>query len=47
MRYFEGDTKRLQKSGVLTLIEDGRIVKMEEKLEKPESNWCCPPFYIY
>lgn len=47
MCYFEGDTKRLQKSGVLTLIEDGRIVKMEEKPEKPESNWCCPPFYIY
>ena len=20
---------------------------MEEKPEKPKSNWCCPPFYYY
>lgn len=47
MRYFEGETKKLQKSGVLTLADDGRVVKMSEKPQEPESNWCCPPFYIY
>lgn len=46
MRYFEGDTKRLQKSGVLTLVEDGRIVKMEEKPEKLESN-CAVRRFIF
>lgn len=47
MRYFEGETKKLQKSGVLTIKDDGRVIKMSEKPQEPESNWCCPPFYIY
>ncbi|MGN0182103.1 MAG: nucleotidyltransferase family protein [Candidatus Ornithomonoglobus sp.] len=47
MRYFESDTKRLTKSGVLLIDENERIIKMTEKPAEPESNWCCPPFYIY
>ncbi len=46
MRYFEADEKRLTKSGVVKL-EGDKIVDMTEKPEKPESNWCCPPFYYY
>lgn len=46
MRYFEADQKKLSKTGVLELDGD-RIIGMEEKPEKPKSNWCCPPFYIY
>ena len=46
MRYYEEDIKRLSKGGVLELDGD-RIIQMEEKPEKPKSNWCCPPFYIY
>ncbi len=46
MRYYEEDATRLSKGGVLELDGD-RIIRMEEKPEKPKSNWCCPPFYIY
>ncbi|MGN1116598.1 MAG: nucleotidyltransferase family protein [Candidatus Ornithomonoglobus sp.] len=47
MRYFESNTKRLTKSGVLLIDENEKIIKMTEKPAEPESNWCCPPFYIY
>ena len=47
MRYFEPSEKKLQKCGVLTVNENDLIVKMQEKPEVPESNWCCPPFYYY
>lgn len=47
MRYFEAEEKRLQKCGVLELDDVDLIVNMEEKPEKPKSNWCCPPFYFY
>lgn len=46
MRYYENDTKRLSKCGVLE-IEGDKIIAMEEKPKSPKSNWCCPPFYIY
>ena len=47
MRYYEGDTKRLTKSGVVEIDADDRIIGMEEKPAVPKSNWCCPPFYYY
>lgn len=47
MRYYEGEMERLRKSGVLTIDENERVIKMAEKPAEPESNWCCPPFYIY
>ena len=47
MRYFEAQEKRLQKCGVLELGDVDLILDMEEKPEKPKSNWCCPPFYFY
>ncbi len=47
MRYYESETARLKKSGVVTVSEDDRILKMTEKSPTPESNWCCPPFYYY
>ncbi len=47
LRYYEGDTKRLSKSGVLELGENDRVLAMEEKPENPKSHWCCPPFYFY
>ena len=47
MRYFEPSEKKLQKCGVLTVNDNDLIVKMQEKPEHPESNWCCPPFYYY
>lgn len=47
LRYFEPDTQRLSKSGVLELGESDRVLSMEEKPAAPKSNWCCPPFYYY
>ena len=47
MRYYEADTKRLSKSGVVTVDENGLALDMVEKPEDPPSNWCCPPFYFY
>ncbi len=47
MRYFEGDEKRLQKCGVVSIGDNDVIIGMEEKPASPKSNWCCPPFYYY
>ena len=47
MRYYEPEEARLHKSGVVTIDNNGKILKMVEKPEKPESHWCCPPFYFY
>ncbi|MBQ7499659.1 MAG: nucleotidyltransferase family protein [Clostridia bacterium] len=47
MRYYEGDTERLKKSGIVVCGDDDRIIRMIEKSADPESNWCVPPFYIF
>ena len=47
MRYFEPDTKRLLKSGVVTVDECDLVLEMTEKSPTPLSNWCTPPFYFY
>ncbi len=47
MRYFEADTARLKKSGVVEIDADGKVLAMQEKPAEPRSNWCCPPFYYY
>ena len=47
MRYFEAEEKKLQKSGVVEIDSNDRILGMEEKPQNPKSNWCCPPFYYY
>lgn len=47
MRYFEADTKRLTKCGVVEIDGEDRIIGMQEKPAEPRSNWCCPPFYYY
>lgn len=47
MRFYEPDTARLHKCGVVSVDDADRIVKMVEKPAEPESHWCCPPFYYY
>ena len=46
MRYYEAKLERLKKSGVLVVENDGLVIGMDEKPEKPQSTWCCPPFYF-
>ena len=47
MRYYEPDTERLKKSGVIRADANDRILDMAEKPAEPKAHWCCPPFYIY
>jgi glucose-1-phosphate thymidylyltransferase len=47
LRYYEPETKRLLKSGVVTVDDTDLVLKMTEKSPTPESNWCTPPFYYY
>ena len=45
MVYYEPKLERLRKSGVVVIGDEDRVIGMKEKPEKPESTWCCPPFY--
>lgn len=47
MRYYEPESKKLLKSGVVTVDENDRVLCMTEKSPTPASHWCCPPFYYY
>lgn len=47
MRYYEDRPEKLRKTGVASIDEKDLIIKMVEKPENPESNWCIPPFYAY
>lgn len=38
---------KLQRTGVVVLDENNRVLNMEEKPHKPKSTWAVPPFYIY
>lgn len=47
MRYYEPEFKKLLKTGIVTVDESDKILRMTEKSPTPETNWCCPPFYYY
>ena len=47
MRYFEPETVRVRKSGVVITDGDDLILEMEEKPAEPKSHWVTPPFYFY
>lgn len=38
---------KLQRTGVVELDAEGRVLGMEEKPQQPKSHWAVPPFYIY
>ena len=39
--------EKLQRTGVVVLDENNRVLNMEEKPGHPKSHWAVPPFYIY
>lgn len=39
--------EKLQRTGVVELDENNKVLGMEEKPEHPKSHWAVPPFYIY
>lgn len=47
MRYYESNIEKLRKAGVMSIDKQDKVINMMEKPQNPESNWLCPPFYIY
>lgn len=47
MCHAQPNIERLQRTGVVVLDEDNRVLNMEEKPQVPKSHWAVPPFYIY
>lgn len=47
MCHHEPELRRLQRTGVIAVDDDMRVLEMQEKPEKPVSNLAVPPFYIY
>jgi glucose-1-phosphate thymidylyltransferase len=39
--------EKLQRTGVVELDENMKVLGMEEKPQEPKSQWAVPPFYIY
>lgn len=38
---------KLQRTGVVVLDENNKVLNMEEKPQEPKSTWAVPPFYVY
>lgn len=47
MCHHEPEVWKLQRTGVIEVDEDFRVLQMQEKPEVPVSHWAVPPFYIY
>ena len=47
MCHHEPELKKLQRTGVIAVDENMRVLEMQEKPEVPVSHWAVPPFYIY
>ena len=39
--------EKLQRTGVVVLDENNRVLNMDEKPQEPKSTWAVPPVYIY
>lgn len=47
MCHHEPELEKLQRTGVIAVDDDMKVLEMQEKPEVPVSNWAVPPFYIY
>ena len=47
MCHHQPSIERLQRTGVVELDSENRVLGMEEKPQAPKSHWAVPPFYIY
>ncbi|MBO4660221.1 MAG: nucleotidyltransferase family protein [Prevotella sp.] len=47
MCHHQPSIEKLQRTGVVVLDDDCRVLNMEEKPKEPKSTWAVPPFYIY
>jgi len=47
MCHEQPNIEKLQRTGVIVVDEQWKVVNMEEKPQVPKSHWAVPPFYIY
>lgn len=47
MCHHESEIKALQRTGVIVVDDNMKVLQMQEKPQNPLSNWAVPPFYIY
>ncbi len=47
MCHEQPSVEKLQRTGVIVVDENWRVLNMEEKPQVPKSTWAVPPFYIY
>lgn len=47
MCHQEPEIYKLQRTGVIEVDDNFRVLQMQEKPEVPVSHWAVPPFYIY
>ena len=47
MCHHEPEIYKLQRTGVIEVDDDFRVLQMQEKPKEPVSHWAVPPFYIY
>lgn len=47
MCHHEPSVEKLQRTGVIEVDENMRVIQMQEKPKEPVSHWAVPPFYIY
>jgi len=47
MRHYQPSIEKLQRTGVVVLDANDKVLNMEEKPQEPKSHWAVPPFYIY
>ena len=45
--HHEPELRKLQRTGVIAVDGDMKVLEMQEKPAEPVSNWAVPPFYIY
>lgn len=47
MCHHQPELAKLQRTGVVELDDQHKVLGMEEKPQEPKSHWAVPPFYIY
>ena len=47
MCHHEPEIYKLQRTGVIAVDDNMKVLQMQEKPEVPVSHWAVPPFYIY
>ncbi|MBQ9678559.1 MAG: nucleotidyltransferase family protein [Prevotella sp.] len=47
MCHEQPSVEKLQRTGVIVVDDQMKVLNMEEKPQEPKSHWAVPPFYIY